>query len=131
MSFSGDATEHAGQPMSCDGSPALPLPESVPSSELLRQVEFNNSMWWTMPQQVSTGILQQCSGGAQKVTLVWGWRDARMASYITPEGAATIYKRYELGFTTMHQRNINNHRTRRVRLPYVVRLAALSSFAEI
>ena len=121
MAADGDATEHAGQPMSCDGSPALPLPESSLLSELLLQVEFNNGMWWTMPQDLSTGILQLWHGGAQKVTFVWDWKDTRMGSYETPEGEATTYNRYEIDFTTMYQRNTDNQRTRKVRIAYVVR----------
>ena len=121
MAADSDATEHAVHPMICDGSHALPLPESSLLSELLLQVEFNNGMWWTMPQELSTGILQEWHGGAQQVGFVWDWQDDRMGSYTTPEGKTTIYNRYVIDFTTMCQRNIDNQRTRKVRIAYVVR----------
>ena len=42
-----------------------------------------------MPQELATGILQQCRGGEQKVTGVWDRKDTRKGFYVTPEGDAT------------------------------------------
>ena len=131
MAADGDATEQSGHPMSCDGSPALPLPESSLLGELLLEVEFDNGMSWTMPQELSTSILQEWHGGAQQVTFVWGWQDSCMVSYTTPEGEATTYNRCAIDFTTMYQRNIDNQRNRKVGIAYVVRREALSSCAGI
>ena len=108
-----NATEHGGQP-------TLPLPETVPISALLIQVAFNNGMWWTMPQELSTGILAEWRDGAQQVSFVWDWQTSREGSY-APDGATTSLNRYLIDFTTMHQRNIDNDRTRRVRVVHVVR----------
>ena len=81
MASDGGAADHAGQAMSRDGLPALPLPESSFLSELLLQVEFNNGMWRTMPLALCTDILQQWHGGAQEVSFVWDWKDTRKGSY--------------------------------------------------
>ena len=106
--------------MSCDGSPARSLAESSLLNKLLLEVEFNNGMWWAMPQVLSDSILEQRLDGAQQVSFIWDWEDTRRGSY-RPDGADTSINRYIIDFDTMHQRNIDNDRTRKVKVVGVLR----------
>ena len=111
-----NATEHGLR----DGARALPLPETVPLNELRIQVEFKNDMWWTMPPELSTEILKAWYNGFQEVTFIWDWGDSRDGSF-RPDGETTSINRYIIDFTSMYQRNIDNNRTRKVRVVHVVR----------
>ena len=51
---------------------------------------------------------------------VWNWGRARWGSYKV-NGVSTSLSRYIIDFDTMHQRNIDNGRTRKVRRVHVVR----------
>jgi hypothetical protein len=83
-------------------------------------VAFNNGMWWAMPHELSNGILEQWHNGAQEVSFIWDWHGTRPGSYQT-DGANTSLNRYIIDFGTMQQRNIDNNRTRRVKVVYVLR----------
>ncbi len=83
-------------------------------------VAFNNGMWWAMPHELSNGILAQWHNGAQEVSFIWDWHRTRPGSY-QPDGANTSINRYTIDFGTMQQRNIDNNRTRKVKVVYVVR----------
>ncbi len=83
-------------------------------------VEFNNGMWWVMPHDLSDGILNQGLNGAQQVSFVWNWEETRRGSY-RPDGAETSLNRYIIDFDIMQQRNIDNNRTRRVKVVCVLR----------
>ena len=83
-------------------------------------VAFNNGMWWAMPHELSNGILEQWHNGAQEVTFVWDWQGTRPGSY-QQDGASTSFNRYSIDFRTFMQRNIDNDRTRRVKVVYVLR----------
>ena len=83
-------------------------------------VEFNNGMWWVMPHELSDNILQQWINGAQQVSFIWDWQDTRVGSY-QPEGVVTTINRYIIDFNTMQQRNIDNERTRRIKIVRVLR----------
>ena len=76
-------------------------------------VEFNHGMWWAMPHDLSDSILEQWLNGAQQVSFIWNWQDTRGGSY-QPNGADTSINRYIVDFNTMHQRNVDNDRTRNV-----------------
>lgn len=78
-------------------------------------VEFGNDMWWAMPHALSDGILEQWLSGAQQVSFIWDWQNARQGSY-QPNGAETSINRYIIDFAIMCQRNIDNDRTRRIKI---------------
>ena len=78
-------------------------------------VEFGNAMWWAMPPALSDGILEQWLSGAQQVSFIWDWQNARRGSY-QPNGAETSINRYIIDFAIMCQRNIDNDRTRRIKI---------------
>ena len=83
-------------------------------------VDFNNGMWWAMPHDLSDPILDQWINGAQQVSFVWDWEETRRGSY-RPDGADTSYNRYIIDFETMRQRNLDNDRTRTVKVVCVLR----------
>ena len=83
-------------------------------------VAFNDGMWWAMPHDLSDSILEKLHNGAQQVSFIWDWHDTRQGSF-QPDGADTSINRYIIDFDTMQQRNIDNNRTRKVKVVYVVR----------
>ena len=82
-------------------------------------VEFNNGMWWAMPHDLSNGILQWWSNGSQQVSFIWDWQGTRQGSY-QPNGENTSINRYIIDFDTMYQRNLDNGRTRKVKVVFVL-----------
>ena len=100
----------AGQP----GPPELKWEIHVSMSPI------KNDMWWAMPHELSDSILQQWYHGAQQVSFIWDWKAARKGSY-QPDGAETSISRYIIDFDTMHQRNVDNDRTRKVKVVCVLR----------
>ena len=98
-------------------------PGTLPSVTSMRweiHVDFNNGMWRAMPHELSDGILNQYNNGAQQVSFVWNWDGTRWGSY-QPDGADTSLSRYSIDFDTMHQRNIDSGRTRKVKVVCVIR----------
>ena len=83
-------------------------------------VEFNNDMWWTMPYELSDSILEQWTPETPQVSFIWDWQATRKGSY-QPNGAHTSISRYVVDFDTMHQRNVDNDRTRKVKVVCVLR----------
>ena len=83
-------------------------------------VDFNNGMWWAMPHDLSDPIMDQWINGAQQVSFVWDWEETRRGSY-RPDGAETSFNRYIIDFETMRQRNLDNDRTRIVKVVCVLR----------
>ena len=97
-------------------------PNAATMLERLRQeihVEFNNDMWWVMPDELSGGILNEWKNGALQVSFVWDWGDSRTGSYEC-NGEETSLSRYIIDFQTMMQRNTDNNRTRRVKVVCVL-----------
>ena len=82
-------------------------------------VEFNNDMWWAMPHELSDSILGQWTPAARQVSFIWDWQATRKGSY-KPNGTDTSISRYIIDFDTMHQRNIDNDRTRKVKVVCVL-----------
>ena len=78
-------------------------------------VEFNNDMWWMMPHELSDLIVEQWRSGATEVSFIWDWHFARQGSFRL-KGGQTSINRYIIDFTTMQQRNIDNNRTRTVKV---------------
>ena len=114
----GSATE---QPDPAMGS--VPTsPWEIPVTQLKREihVDFNNDMWWAMPHELSDPILQEWQRGAQQVSFIWDWKNARRGSF-QPCGAETSISRYIIDFDTMQQRNMDNNRTRKVKVVAVLR----------
>ena len=83
-------------------------------------VEFSNDMWWAMPHELADSILETWTNGAQQVSFIWNWQGTRTGSY-QPNGADTSINRYIIDFDTMQQRNIDNDRTRKVKVVCVLR----------
>ena len=83
-------------------------------------VDFNKGMWWAMPHELSDSILEQWTSGAQQVSFIWDWQATRKGSH-QPDGEDTSINRYIIDFDTMHQRNMDNDRTRRVKVVCVLR----------
>ena len=83
-------------------------------------VEFNNGMWWHMPYYLSDGILAQWKNGHQQVSFVWDWENSRKGSFVLG-GVATSINRYIMDFNKMQQTNIDNNRTRRIKVVSVIR----------
>ena len=98
----------------------LPL---VTQMKLEIHVEFNNDMWWAMPHELSDSILGQWTPETKQVSFIWDWQATRKGSY-KPNGTDTSINRYIIDFDTMHQRNIDNDRTRRVKVVCVLRSPA-------
>ena len=96
---------------------------TLPSVSTLQweiHVDFNNGMWWAMPHDLSDHILDQWISGAQQVSFVWNWQDTRRGSY-RPDGADNSLNRYMIDFDIMRQRNLDNDRTRIVKIVCVIR----------
>ena len=83
-------------------------------------VEFNKGMWWAMPHELSDSILQQWTRGTDQVSVIWDWKTTRAGSYRL-NGEETSINRYIIDFDTMYQRNIDNGRTRKVKVVCVLR----------
>ena len=83
-------------------------------------VEFTNGMWRAMPYELSDPIVRAWIHGVQLVSYVWDWGNTRTGSY-RPNGADTTFNRYTIDFDTMLQRNIDNDRTRTVKVVCVQR----------
>ena len=83
-------------------------------------VEFNNGMWWVMPDELSGGILHEWRNGAVQVSFVWDWQDTRTGSYQFDD-EETSFSRYIIDFQTMLQRNTDTHRTRKVKVVGILR----------
>ena len=83
-------------------------------------MDFNSGMWWAMPHDLSDPILDQWINGAQQVSFVWDWEETRRGSY-RPDGAETSLNRYIIDFDIMRQRNLDNDRTRIVKVVCVLR----------
>ena len=82
-------------------------------------VEFNHDMWWMMPAELSTDILSEWQNGSTQVSFVWDWRETRIGSFQL-DGECTSLSRYIIDFQTMLQRNIDNNRTRRIKVVSII-----------
>ena len=112
----------AGQTDSTGSVHAMNL-GTLPSVSQLKwetHVDFNKGIWWAMPHDLSDPILDQWINGAQQVSFVWDWEETRRGSY-RPDGADTSLNRYNIDFETMRQRNLDNDRTRIVKVVCVLR----------
>ena len=101
-----------------------PLLRNLPPVPMLQweiHVEFDNGMWWAMPHDLSDPIVNEWIKGAQQVSFVWDWGNTRKGSYKSPDGAETSHNRYVIDFDSMKQRNIDNGRTRTVKVVAVLR----------
>ena len=124
----GSATELPLVPMHDDAlaAPATELsllqsnPRTAPAAGRWEiQVEFKNNMWWAMPEDLSNSILEESRNGSQQVSFIWDWHNSRRGSYQI-NGQETTINRYVIDFTTMRQRNIDNDRTRRVKVVFIL-----------
>ena len=91
------------------------------SDQLRIQVEFNGGMWWEMPMDLSSHLLQKLREGYEEVSFVWPWGNTRLGSYVDPDGKSTDFSRYKLNFRTMLQINTDNDRSRQIRILHIAR----------
>ena len=96
--------------------PLLPRPEM--KYEI--HVDFNKGMWWAIPHDLSDPILEEWLNGSQQVSFIWDWKESRRGSWQS-DGAETSINRYIIDFDTMFQRNIDNERTRKVKVVCILR----------
>ena len=90
-------------------------------SQLNIEVEFPQDMWWSMPKFISDDILKKVfERGETEVLYAWDWKGSRPGSW-RPDEQATSFNRYVIDFVTMTQRNLDNERTRKVRVVHVVK----------
>ena len=101
---------------------ALPWAHMKPGPAYAREihVDFHKGMWWAMPHELSDGILEEWTNGAQQVSFVWDWAGTRKGSY-QANGEDTSINRYIIDFDTMLQRNLDNDRIRKVKVVCVLR----------
>ena len=71
-------------------------------------------------ERATTPILGQWINGAQQVSFVWDWEETRRGSY-RPDGAETSLNRDIIDVDIKRQRNLDNDRTRIVRVVCVLR----------
>ena len=120
----GSATEQSDAVMaSMETDATHPLLGQLPHVSQLKweiHVDFNNGMWWAMPHELSDGIVREWMKGAQQVSFVWDWGTTRTGSY-RPDGVETSHNRYINDFDSMQQRNLDNDRTRTVKVVAVLR----------
>ena len=83
-------------------------------------VEFNHGKWWHVPYYLSDPILAEWMNGNQQVSFVWDWENSRKGSFVLG-GVATSIDRYIMDFNKMQQTNIDNNRTRRIKVVSVIR----------
>ena len=83
-------------------------------------VGFNKGMWWAMPHDLSDSILEEWFNGSQQVSFIWDWKESCRGSWQS-DGAETSINRYIIDFDTMFQRNIDNERTRKVKVVCILR----------
>ena len=88
----------------------------VMHSTLAVQSEVYATMLGTLPLVAD----MKWTNGAQQVSFIWDWQATRKGSY-QPNGADTSISRYIIDFDTMHQRNIDNDTTRKVKAICVFR----------
>ena len=111
----------AGQTDSTSSVHSMNLGMLPPVSQLKWEfrVDFNNGMWWAMPHDLFDPILDQWINGTQQVSFVWDWEETRRGSY-RPDGAETSLNRYIIDFDIIRQRNLDNDRTRIVKVVCVL-----------
>ena len=125
-----NATEHglemdlAESTGSLQSKPLSPhgLPLVFPMTEMKYEihVDFKKGMWWAMPHDLSDPILEEWLNGSQQVSFIWDWKESRRGSWQS-DGAETSINRYIIDFDTMFQRNIDNERTRKVKVVCILR----------
>ena len=76
------------------------------------EVEFNNGNWWEIPNPQVAGAFVD---GWNEVGYTFDWGTARPGSW-SPDGKETSINRYKINFQTMKQQNIDNGRTRNIRV---------------
>jgi len=113
------AAEHVRVEQAAHSPHLLPL---LPRPEMKYEihVDFNKGMWWAMPHDLSDSILEEWFNGSQQVSFIWDWKESCRGSWQS-DGAETSINRYIIDFDTMFQRNIDNERTRKVKVVCILR----------
>ena len=88
-------------------------PQRIPIFE----VAFPNSMWWSLPVQMSATLYEKYMNN-EDAGYTWDWGDTRSGSW-KPDGEETRINRYQIDFLAWEQRNIDNGRRRSVRFAWV------------
>ena len=118
----GSATELAESQQTMQAAQSPHLLPLLPRPEMKYEihVDFNKGMWWAMPHDLSDSILEEWLNGSQQVSFIWDWKESRRGSWQS-DGAETSINRYIIDFDTMRQRNIDNERTRKVKVVCILR----------
>ena len=111
MAFS--AAENNSPNSAAQPVPQPPDSESVPIIE----VAFRNGMWWSLPEAMSKQLYEQYAEN-NDAGYTWDWGESRLGSW-KPDDEDTNINRYVLDFVRWEQRNIDNNRTRSIRLVWV------------
>ena len=90
------------------------------SMQLELHVHFNDGSVWHMPYSLSNYILAQWIGGATLVSFIRDWGDTRFGSF-RPNGIQTSISRYNIDFSKMQQRNLDDDSIQRVKIVQVLR----------
>ena len=90
------------------------------SMQLELHVDFNDGSVWHMPYSLSNHILAQWIGGATLVSFIWDWGDTRFGSF-RPNGIQTSFSRYNIDFSKMQQRNLDDDSIQQVKIVQVLR----------
>ena len=101
------ATERADMDMPCA------------TADMRIQIEFHKGMWWDMPCELSSQLLDKYQQNCESAGYIWNWEETREGTW-TPDGDTTSINRYVIDFLTMMQTNIDTQRTRRVRFVRIV-----------
>ena len=118
----GTASEH-----SCSGTGNIPLDGSTGTAaersyfqdrHPIIEVAFRNGMWWSIPQEMSRQLYEHFLAG-EDACYTWDWGDTRNGSWQPDSEQNTSINRYIINFDRMEQKNIDNNRTRSVRIGWV------------
>ena len=86
--------------------------ERAVAEGIVVEVCFNNGMWWEIPDPQVAGAYVD---GWSEIVYTYDWGTARPGSW-SPDGERTSINRYLINFQTMKQQNIDNGRTRDIRV---------------
>ena len=115
----GIATEHSETIIDASGLATEHSEEGRPLRIPIIEVAFSKGMWWSIPQEMSAELFAKFKAG-QDAGYTWDWGDSREGSWI-PDGEETSINRYIIDVETMCQRNVENDRTRKVKMVCVFR----------
>ena len=97
-----------------DGNPTWPTYQGQ-RLEPTYYVAFPQDKWWAIPREMSLQLQGYRDAGSEQAGYTWDWGDTRERSW-RPDGGTTTVNRHIINFDAMTQRNIDNDRTRQIRV---------------